>query len=148
MKEEQYVRICPKCGSTNVHIDFSNLLVWAFGTTTKYKCGDCSYLGSLFPEVLKIEMQYYKKELKEKIKSGEAGFKEYETIDTSTGFPIGVWEVSSAAIGTLLIITALLLGEDFTPLLTIIGIIWTIFLLYILFRILKYRKLKKKQSNK
>lgn len=89
----KYVKICPKCGSAKVQVDFSNPVVWAYGTVVKYKCKSCMHLGTLFPEVLVEDMEKYRKELKAQIKQGKLRFKKEDLFDASTGFYAGIWEV-------------------------------------------------------
>ena len=54
MPKEKYVRVCPKCGSTNVHADLSKDMI-AWGGSTRMVCDDCGYSAMLFPEVLKSQ---------------------------------------------------------------------------------------------
>ena len=98
-KNKKFVRICPKCGSTNIKTDFSNPVVWAYGTTTKYKCISCSYLGTIFPEVLRNEVKNYKKELDDIKKEGKIVNKKWEMVDTSTGYSVGLFEIMIIVIG-------------------------------------------------
>lgn len=43
-------KICPKCGSTDVHPDWSNHAVWAVGGTAAWICHSCSRSAPTFPE--------------------------------------------------------------------------------------------------
>lgn len=100
----KYVRICPKCGSIDVHTDFSNPVVWAYGTTTKYKCNMCSYTSNLFPEILQKDMKKYRNKIKQETKEGKVKYNKEDFIDTSTGFTIGLWEVTLLLISLLIVI--------------------------------------------
>ncbi|OGI15321.1 hypothetical protein A3K63_05355 [Candidatus Micrarchaeota archaeon RBG_16_49_10] len=47
----ELVKVCPKCFSTNVGLDIS-LKSYAQGSFFNlHKCGDCGYVGLVFPEV-------------------------------------------------------------------------------------------------
>ena len=46
--EKNYVRVCPKCGSSKV---IGNILNMAVAMPNYYKCANCSYSGQIFPEV-------------------------------------------------------------------------------------------------
>ena len=111
-KEGKYVKICPKCGSLKIQVDFSNPVVWAYGTAVKYKCKSCRHLSALFPEVLEEDIEKYRKELKFQIKEGKLKLKKEEMIDTSAGFSIGMLEVITGVIAFLLIpLTIIIKGE-------------------------------------
>ena len=60
MKKEQFIKICPKCGSMDLPIraDFFQMLM-----PTPEKCGKCSYSG-LFPEIEINEIETFRKNLK------------------------------------------------------------------------------------
>ena len=138
--EGKYVKICPKCGSTNVVTDFSNPAVWAYGTTTKYRCKDCKYMANIFPEVLKDNIQKYKEEVGKGIKKGKINLKS-ELIDTSTGFYVGIWEIIFALIQIPFLILSLIFYEDF-DLFWIILILWVSLCLYVGLKLIKRRKNK------
>jgi len=46
------VRVCPRCGSTNIKFS-SKLDVWL--TPRKYVCHECGYVGPIVLEIEKIE---------------------------------------------------------------------------------------------
>ncbi len=131
---EKRVRICPKCGSIDIHIDFSNPVVWAYGTTTKYKCNSCNYTGNLFPYILKRYIQDYKKRLKQKFKEGEIKYGKEDFIDTSTGFSIGIWEI------ILLLVASLVFTFIFFDTLLVWSILWSLIVFYLIWRNYKNRK--------
>lgn len=85
-KKERYIRICPKCGSINIQTDYSNPAVWAYGTSTKYKCNSCGVIGPVFPEILESEITEYKKGLEKEIKYGKIKSTKEDLIDASSGF--------------------------------------------------------------
>lgn len=68
MAKEDYIKVCPRCGSTNAR--FSDLKIDAgpMGDT----CEDCGFGDAgnsvSFPEVVKSKLQYFKKALKNKSK--------------------------------------------------------------------------------
>ena len=110
-EEKRYVKICPKCGSVDVKTDFSNPVVWAYGTTTKYKCNSCRYMAAIFPEVVAGEIGEYKKELKMKLSKGEISHGKPQLFDASTGFMaamLDIWTVF-IALGIAMIISGLYL---------------------------------------
>ena len=45
------VKVCPKCGSENVKVDYTNVKAAAGFGTASYLCLDCGFTGSLFPEI-------------------------------------------------------------------------------------------------
>lgn len=92
-KDGKYVKVCPKCGSAKIQVDFSNPVVWDYGTPPKYRCKSCGYISSTFPEILEEKSKQYRTELKAQIKEGKLRAKKEELVDTSTGFYAGVWEV-------------------------------------------------------
>ncbi len=47
-----------------VKVDFSNPVVWAYGTNVKYKCNLCGNMASTFPEALESKIMDFKKKLK------------------------------------------------------------------------------------
>lgn len=60
-----YKKTCPKCGSTDVHVDFSNPVVWSEGPQTKNKCHNCGFVGFFFPEVTDEKRKEFKEKVKE-----------------------------------------------------------------------------------
>ncbi len=82
MKKEEYVKICPKCGSADVSVDFSNPAVWSYGAPSKHKCKACGHVAAVFPEVAKSKTKSYKpkKETQEK-----------DVVDVKTGSTIGLF---------------------------------------------------------
>jgi len=45
------VRICPKCKSKNISPDFSRQTFGEQSEFNAYKCNECGYRGSFFPEI-------------------------------------------------------------------------------------------------
>jgi len=60
MNIEEYVKICPKCGSTNIKIPPAGLDI---KMTVKDYCEDCKNMGN-FPEIKKSEIKKFRKNLK------------------------------------------------------------------------------------
>jgi hypothetical protein len=56
-----YIPVCPKCKSTNVHPDYSNVLVPAMGLPATYICENCKNQGYVFPEVKRSELADFQK---------------------------------------------------------------------------------------
>ncbi len=51
-KKDDFVRICPKCNSTDISTDFSNPALNATGLfNNAYVCNNCGNTGNFFPEV-------------------------------------------------------------------------------------------------
>ena len=50
-KEEQRVRICPKCNSSDISSDFSARSYGQGSFFNEHKCNKCGFTGELFPEV-------------------------------------------------------------------------------------------------
>jgi len=59
------VKICPRCGSTNITLLGGFAWQQSMGITTE-KCRDCNYDGFM-PEVEKSELNKFKKKLKSNI---------------------------------------------------------------------------------
>lgn len=66
--EKKHVKICPKCGSTDIRTDFNNPAKISYGAPLDYKCLDCGFSSKIFPEVLEEEIINFKKKLKEESK--------------------------------------------------------------------------------
>ena len=68
--ETNYIKICPKCGSTNINSPDAFILVGIIPASlsgiNKHTCKDCGYQG-IIPEVEKSEIENFKKEIKNKI---------------------------------------------------------------------------------
>lgn len=63
MTKEKYVKICPKCGSTDVQVDFSNAS-FAIGSPVSHNCNSCGTVGMVFPEVEESKVEEFRKKLK------------------------------------------------------------------------------------
>ena len=65
--ENNYVKICPKCGSTHIQLPTAFILVGGIFpaplTVHKDTCKDCRYDG-IIPEVEKSKIEDFKKEIK------------------------------------------------------------------------------------
>jgi len=59
MNKEKYVKICPKCGSTNIRIPPAGMDV---KMTIRDYCEDCGNRGN-FPEIKEFEIKKFRKEL-------------------------------------------------------------------------------------
>ena len=63
----QYLKICPKCGSTNIGDNTINLTI--SGPTFTPYCKDCNYglhLDGIFPEIQKTKIKQFQNQLKHK----------------------------------------------------------------------------------
>ncbi len=87
MAKKKYVKICPRCYSTDVSPDFSSPAAISAGALYMYRCNRCGFVGpsALFPEV-PIDKVPKPKDLK-KIKG------RYETVNITYGRGItGLWK--------------------------------------------------------
>lgn len=130
-KEEIYVKICPKCGSTKIIVDFSNPVVWDSGAPVKNKCKSCGYISNIFPEVTNDKIELYKNELKNNISKGIIKFKNTEKIDAKTGFYFGKIELYFIFITIMLTLFISLMAslreEKQLPLISILVIGFSLF---------------------
>ena len=135
-EEEKEVMICPKCKSTDVHIDASNPLQPTMGLPPKYVCNNCGYSGYAFPKIKLSELEKFEDEVK---KEPHSNMKKEtpQMVDTSYGnFTVKVWWKIISPI-TFLVGVFLLFKE---PTLGIIITLLGIFMFYIAY--FKKRKLK------
>jgi len=62
--EEDYIKICPKCGSTNIKSDYlSQGLTSAKGFPIIHICESCNFSNNLFPEVPRNRAKDLQKEI-------------------------------------------------------------------------------------
>ncbi|OYT41576.1 hypothetical protein B6U80_01120 [Candidatus Pacearchaeota archaeon ex4484_26] len=61
--KKEYVKVCPKCKSLDVRADFK--LAW-LGEASTFRCNNCGYTNSFFPEVEVSKVKDFMK--KEKIR--------------------------------------------------------------------------------
>ena len=137
-KNENYVKICPKCGDADVIVDFSNPVVWDYGTPPKYKCKECGFISNVFPEVDHKKIKNFKKELKDAKHKGNIEVPKSELIDTSTGYSVGIFEIILSVVG-LILIPILLFLDGFDPTLLFL-LFWSLFIIYAVWRIHKKKK--------
>jgi hypothetical protein len=135
VKEAKYVQVCPKCGSVDLEIDFSNPVVWDYGTRSLYKCRDCGNMGAVFPEVDTADLELFRKEISQ-LPSREG---KEETIDAKTG----LFAVETEILGSCGILGAILLlvgvaGLGISYKYAIAGIVGALFLA-IIYYIMKKR---------
>jgi len=93
MKKKKYVQICPRCGSTDIHVDFQNPAVWVYGTPVKYQCGKCGYNAPVFPKVPQGDVQSYRTKIPENVKKKHKAIANAPIIDAQSGFTGGVLEI-------------------------------------------------------
>ena len=138
-KKDRYTNICPKCGSVNVQTDFSNPVVWDFGTTTKYKCNSCGYLSNFLPQVLIKNIKNYRKELKKGIKEGLIKRESQPLVDTAPGFFVGVWEAVVFLVSSLLLVY-INYASYRSPLKFLLSLILVMILIYIIIKAINRKK--------
>lgn len=104
--KEDYEKVCPKCGSIDIKVDFSNLVVWASGTPPKYRCNSCGYIAITFPEVEKDRLKSFSKQLKDSHQKSAVEAEKYSRFDAQTGYTVGLMEVyiTASMIAGILII--------------------------------------------
>lgn len=89
-KNTYYIQICPKCGSTDIHIDFSNYFVWRYGAPVKYACFSCGTILNFVPEIKKEDVKDFLDHLKRN--NAVKGAKAFERVDALSGYVIGIYE--------------------------------------------------------
>ena len=141
-ENEIYVKICPRCGSASIKTDFSNPVVWAYGTAPKYKCGKCGYMGMLFPELPQNKLKPYLDKLNRQ--EFKASFR--ESVDTSTGFFVGKFEIFFSLLTFFIIAAGIIYGQDPNNLL-VAGMIPLLWLFFIIYRRYKARKTWNKKTK-
>lgn len=81
-KKEEYVKVCPNCGSTDIRIgqESTRKITDAFGIDSEFKCGNCGFSSYLFPEVPLSKLEEYEGNLEE-ISSDEVEGQEHTGFD-------------------------------------------------------------------
>ncbi|MBW2975697.1 hypothetical protein KY366_08315 [Candidatus Woesearchaeota archaeon] len=64
-KKENYIKICPKCGGTDINIDPTFYAAFATGIPPRFSCKSCNHIILVFPEVKESEIEEFRKKLKE-----------------------------------------------------------------------------------
>ena len=119
--KEKYVKVCPRCGSTDVHTDFSNPVVWAYGTPVKYQCKSCGLVSSIFPELAgKEKIQFQKKTRQDKDR-----LKNEPVVDVKTGYTTGLAEI---------LILSMAAAFMFFIKIPLVGILFVVIVLVIIYR--------------
>ena len=102
----KYKKICPKCGSTNIAVDFSNMVVWASGTPPKYACKYCGHISITFPEVEKDNLKLFADEFRNLSQEGGMKAIKEDKFDIKSGYSVGLIEaylMGSVIAGMLII---------------------------------------------
>lgn len=60
-EKEQFIKICPKCKSTNIRVDNFNPLN-SLILPTRYICSSCGNAGNIFPEIPVSKLKEVQKE--------------------------------------------------------------------------------------
>jgi len=110
-EKEEYVSVCPKCGSPNIETDFSqpaNIM----GGIYPSKCNNCNYVGKIFPEIniKDLKQPLPKKEVKNvQLVSQEygKGYMGALKILGPIGILIGLVFLTASLIAGLLLIVAM-----------------------------------------
>jgi hypothetical protein len=124
--KEQFIMVCPKCKSIDVHMDTTNPLQPAMGLPVMYNCNNCKFSGYHFPEVEVSKLKDIEVN-KEHINKDKT-----DLVDTSYGkFTVNVyWKIISPI--TLLIGLYLLIFKDviYGSILTVMSL-FTFYIAYI-----------------
>jgi hypothetical protein len=80
-KDKKYKTVCPKCGSTDIKVDFSNPVVWDYGAPSNYQCASCGHISNVFPLVSIDKIKLYGS----KIKHSKFRSKKEPLLDVKTG---------------------------------------------------------------
>ena len=59
MKKEEYVMVCPKCGSKDVSYNFGIEATASGFSTFTYKCNKCGHIAQVFPEITAEEVKKF-----------------------------------------------------------------------------------------
>ena len=100
-----YFKICPKCASIDVMTDFTNPVVWNYGSPTKCRCNSCGHISYIFPEVPESEIPTFRDELKKRLKETQSTTISEEKIDAKSGYYIVILYM----VGFLIAILAILI---------------------------------------
>ncbi|MFA6089001.1 MAG: hypothetical protein WC755_03995 [Candidatus Woesearchaeota archaeon] len=93
-KGSKYLRMCPKCGGTNVSTDYSIPAAWDYGAPSNFKCNDCNFVGSIFPEINPLDRENIKKEFnKTKNKEKTISSDEFAKINFGRGLAKGIGKI-------------------------------------------------------
>ncbi|HLC50689.1 MAG TPA: hypothetical protein VJI97_04665 [Candidatus Nanoarchaeia archaeon] len=65
MRQNDFLLVCPKCGSTNVSNDLSKDMI-SWGGSTRYLCNDCDYSAIMFPEMKKTQISKFKSNISQR----------------------------------------------------------------------------------
>ncbi len=118
-ESRKYAKMCPKCGSMKVKIDFSNPVVWDYGANAKYKCADCGNLSLFMLDIPLEEVENYKKELREKIRRGSVKYPAQSLFDSAPGFAIGLFGAAISSVSLAISLYAGMATGSFRPALLI-----------------------------
>ncbi|MFP4119121.1 MAG: hypothetical protein ACLFTH_03640 [Candidatus Woesearchaeota archaeon] len=61
-KTKKYIRVCPKCHSSDISVDKSQHGLDVIGQISSYVCDNCGFSGNIFPEVPLSQKPATKKE--------------------------------------------------------------------------------------
>lgn len=116
MPKEKYIQVCPKCKSTDISRDTSNILEGVAGLPSKYICHNCNHTGLVFPEVAMSEIEGFMEKAEKK---GLKKTKKKEVAETDINYGKFVVRVIWKIVGPFL----LLMGTIFLFYKSYIGLI-------------------------
>lgn len=61
---ENFIKICPKCGSIDVKEELDNPAKVRFGAPLDLTCQACGFKAKIFPEVKEEDIETFRKKLK------------------------------------------------------------------------------------
>ena len=100
-KKEDYVTVCPKCGSNRIRSETDPAYVWSGLSNTFKECENCGHRGIMFPEVPRSEIKTIKTE---KLKNKKLLF----PVLVQTSFSRGYWKYVKYIILPLVLLVVIL----------------------------------------
>ena len=100
MYNHNYVKICPKCSSTEVYRDYSQAAQVVTGAPTEYICRSCNHTSYVFPEIKKSQIR----------KTKRVSHKKNPKQETNFAGGYSVYVITSGIMGLILATIAIFFG--------------------------------------